>query len=225
MSARSFLPLLVCCLLLSGCSTGQFGSSPKSAIRVTIPYDSHDALEAFGHRRHDGFHVLLTNVSRTPIRVWQEWCSWGYYCLQIEVVEKDGTEHLLRKKPVPFYANFPDYVVLQPGQCSVWDVNLHEASVWTDLSWFPKDKMVNARVRAIFTVPSPTTEGDRLSGADRLGVWTGQAISDYQDFTLYGPISRETTMIGEPDGARAEINPGRGKRGDTPGNSSILPSG
>src|SRR5205823_2382796 len=134
----------------------------------------HDALEAFGHRHHDKFHVLLTNVRRAPIRVWQEWCSWGYYCLQIEVVEKDGTKHLLKKKRVPFYANFPDYVVLQPGQSSVWDVDFHESSVWTDLSWFPKDKMVNAKVRAIFTVRKPETEFERASEADRMDVWTGQ---------------------------------------------------
>ena len=169
----------------------QVSRSSKSEIRITIPYDSHDALEAFGHRHHDKFHVLLTNVRRAPIRVWQEWCSWGYYCLQIEVVEKDGTKHLLKKKRVPFYANFPDYVVLQPGQSSVWDVDLHESSVWTDLSWFPKDKMVNAKVRAIFTVRKPETESERASDADRMDVWTGQVASEYYDFTLYGPASNE----------------------------------
>jgi hypothetical protein len=106
-------------------------------------------------------------------------------------VEKDGTKHLLTKKRVPFYANFPDYVDLLPEQSSVWDVNLRESSVWTDLSWFPKDKMVNAKVRAIFIVRKPETEAERILDADRMGVWTGQIASEYYDFTLYGPWSHE----------------------------------
>jgi len=183
--------LLGCWLSLSGCTPAQSSRSSESEIRVTIPYDSQNRTEPFGHRRHDKFHVLLTNVSRTPLRVWQEWCSWGYYCLQIEVVEKDGTKHLLKKKPADFYADFPDFVDLQPGQSSVWDVDLRKSSVWRDLSWFPKDEIVNAKVRAIFTVRKPETESERALDADQLNVWTGQVASEYYDFTLHGPKSDE----------------------------------
>jgi hypothetical protein len=161
MGTHLFFPLLLCCVSLSGCRTTQVSRSSEPAISVTIPYDSYDSHTPFGYRHHDKFHVLLTNVSQDPIRVWQEWCSWGYYCLQIEVVEKNGTKHLLKKKRVGFYANFPDYVDLQPGQSSVWDVDLHESSVWTDLSWLPKDELVNAKVRAIFTVRKPEDEFER----------------------------------------------------------------
>ena len=109
MNVRVYSVLVVCCVIFVGCSTTKMSSSSNPAIAVTIPFDSYDMHEPFGHRLYNKFHVLLTNVSRNPVRVWQEWCSWGYYCLQIEIVEQDGMKHLLKKKRIPFYQNFPDY--------------------------------------------------------------------------------------------------------------------
>ncbi|MGH7992986.1 MAG: hypothetical protein ACREDQ_05685 [Limisphaerales bacterium] len=158
-----------------------------STISVTIPFDSHDGRAPFGYRHHDNFHVLLTNVSNKPVRLWQEWCYWGYYCLQIEVVGKNGTIHLLKKKPTNFLINFQDYVELQSGESVVWNVKL-DPSVWEDLSWFPKDKERNVKIRAIFTVRNQ--DNPRMfdyNDAKTYGVWTGQESSKLYDFTLYGP--------------------------------------
>lgn len=178
--------LLICCFAFVGCSTTKVSPPSKSAIAVTIPFDSYDWHEPFGYRHHDKFHVLLTNVSSKPVRVWQEWCSWGYYCLQIEIVEEDGTKHLLKRRPINFITNGPDYVELQPGGSVVWNVSL-DPSVWEDLSWFPKGRMLSAKVRAIFTVEESKDEQDnRDLGVNRMGVWTGQAVSEFYDFTLLG---------------------------------------
>jgi hypothetical protein len=169
-------------------------SSSNPAIAVTIPFDSYDMHEPFGHRHYNKFHVLLTNVSRNPVRVWQEWCSWGYYCLQIEIVEQDGMKHLLKKKRIPFYQNFPDYVVSQPGESIVWNVELN-STVWEDLSWLPNDKMVNVKVRAIYTVKqAEDSQVNRDLGVTSSGVWTGQAMSEMYDFTLFGPYGHQTTQ-------------------------------
>jgi hypothetical protein len=163
-----------------------------SAIIATIPWDSKDWHEPFGYRHHDRFHVLLTNVSPKPVRLWQEWCSWGYYSLEVELVEENGTRHLLKKKPTSFYTNFPDDVLLEPGGSSVWDVDLQRSDVWQDLSWFPKDKRVDGKLRVIFSVPEPNTELDRVIGASEVGVWTGQVISECYDFSLFGPNPTES---------------------------------
>lgn len=192
MNVRIYSLLLVCCVIFVGCSTTKINPSSISVIAVTIPFDSYDSHPFQGYRHYNKFHVLLTNVSSNPVRVWQEWCSWGYYCLQIEIVEQDGTKHLLKKKRIPFYENFPDYVVLQPSGSVVWDVELN-STVWDDLSWLPNDKMLNVKVRAIYTVKkAEDSEVNRDLGVSSSGVWTGQAMSEMYDFTLYGPYGHQT---------------------------------
>jgi hypothetical protein len=178
--------LLICCLMFTGCKTTKTISPQTSQIAVTIPFDSYDTLAFKGFRHHDKFHVLITNISSKPVGVWQEWNSWGYYCLQIEIVERNGTRHLLKKKSANFLVNSPDTVDLKPGGSVVWDVNL-DPSEWEDLSWFPKDRSVDARVRAIYTWENSTDEDDIKLGVNRMGAWTGQAASPYYNFTLFGP--------------------------------------
>lgn len=189
MKPSVYLAMVVCFLAVLGCVTKKAHYSTDSTIAVTIPYDSYDSTEPFGYKHHRKFHVLLTNVSSSPVRVWQEWCSWGYYCLQIELMEADGTKHLLKKKRIPFYANFPDYVALQSGESVVWNVDL-SPSIWTGLPVMPTNAMANVKIRAIYTVTKPDdTEVNRDEGVAQMGVWTGQSASDFCDFTLYGPNS------------------------------------
>ena len=107
MKASVYYVLLMYVLIFTGCTTTKVSTSANSAIFVTIPFDSYDAKAPFGFMRYEKFHVLLTNRSNKPVRVWQEWNYWGYYCLQIEIVEQNGTKHLLKKKPINWYNNAP----------------------------------------------------------------------------------------------------------------------
>jgi hypothetical protein len=192
MKMSIYSAVLMCSLIFVGCSTTKVGHSSSSAIAVTIPFDSYDNKVAFGYRQYNKFHVLLTNVSSEPVRVWQEWSRWGYYCLQIEIIEQNGTKHRLIKKRIEIYINAPDFVVLQPGGSVVWNVDL-TSSVWEDLSWLPKDDSLNAKVRAIFTVKNQDDpKRFDYNYAKKYGVWTGQATSDMHDFTLYGARTTQT---------------------------------
>ena len=173
-------------VLLVGCGTTSGHGDSKSAISVTIPYGSHDLLKPFRpYSRHgNDFHVLLTNVSRRPVRVWQEWCSWGYYSLQFEVFGEDGKRHLLRKNRTSFYANFPDYVELLPGGSVVWRIELYP-SEWEDLSWLPTDRVEHVKLRAIYRV---TADED----SKQYGIWTGHSSSGTYDFILSAPSTHDT---------------------------------
>jgi hypothetical protein len=189
MIAYSRLFLAASLLLLPGCSTMTENGGSRQAIEVTIPYGSHDALRPYWPRpftRHmsNNFYVLLTNVSGKPVRVWQEWCSWGYYSLQFEVFDRDGREHLLKKKPTGFLANFEDYVELQPGGSVVWKVDL-EPSVWKGLSWVPTNGVERAKLRAVYTVKNEDDPRKYdYNDAKRYGVWTGRVTSKLYDFAL-----------------------------------------
>jgi hypothetical protein len=180
-------------LLLAGCSTISQSSGSKQSIAVTIPYGSRNALQPYWPRpftrRNNNFYVLLTNVSSKPVRVWQEWCSWGYYSLQLEVFEQDGTEHLLKKKPTNFLANFPDFVELEPGGSVVWKVDI-EPSVWEGLSWLPTNRAERVKLKAIYKVKTAENDEDnRDLGVDRMGIWTGTASSKLYDFVRFNTWS------------------------------------
>jgi len=186
MSILARFVLIPSLLLFVGCSTTDKRANSKPTIAVTIPFGSRDSLLPYrpSSRHSNSFYVLLTNVSGKPVRVWQEWCSWGYYSLQCEVFREDGTKHLLKKKPTNFYMNFPDFVELQPGESVVWNVELYPLG-WEGLSWLPKDRVEHVKLRAIYT-----TSVDQDS--KEYGVWTGQAASEMYDFILSAPTTSET---------------------------------
>ena len=177
--------MTACLLCLVGCGTTHERASLKPAIAVTIPYGSHDSLAPFPPcSRHDNsFYILLTNVSKRPVRVWQEWCSWGYYSLQFEVFGKDGKRHLLKKKLTSFYANFPDYVELLPRGSVVWRVELFPP-LWEDLSWLTTNRAEHVTLRAIYSV---TADED----SKQYGIWAGHTSSGVYDFILFSPRTHD----------------------------------
>src|SRR5947208_270066 len=42
------------------------------------------------NRPSQHFYVVATNVSGQSIRLWREWCSWGYYNLTFQVTGREG---------------------------------------------------------------------------------------------------------------------------------------
>jgi hypothetical protein len=190
------LVLAISSLVLTGCGTAGESGASRQAIAVTIPYGSMDSLQPFfpPYTRHgNNFYVLLTNVSNKPVRVWQEWCSWGYYNLQFEIVEKNGTKHLVTKKPTGWTRNFPDYVELTPNESVVWGVGLWPSD-WNGLSWLPTNELEPVKVSAIYTSMPGDKEDDRITGADRMGVWTGRATSKFYDFFLTSQTAKDEAV-------------------------------
>ena len=165
-------------VLLAGCGTPGTPSPSNPALVVTIPYNQQGKRDAYIDVKPPyPFYVLLTNTGRKPLKLWDQWNSWGFFSLQLEVIGPDGQKHLSKKKQIQFLINAPTGHVLRPGEAEVWDVELATVA-WENLEWIPKQEKLKTQVRAIYSVvPDEETQ----SG----GVWTGRATSRAYDFTIY----------------------------------------
>jgi hypothetical protein len=122
------------------------------------------------------FRVVLTNVTREPVRLWQEWCSWGYFTLSFEATDQSGKTVNVRKKPRGWDRNYPDWTIIPPGDHMVFDVTFDE-SIWQNA---PLPKVRESRVvklKAIFEIPDD-------EDAKKAKVWTGRAVSPEYTYTL-----------------------------------------
>jgi hypothetical protein len=57
------------------------------------------------------FYVLLSNVSKQPQTVWEDWNSWGYQAISFELTTADGKKHVLSKRQQDFTKNYPSTLV------------------------------------------------------------------------------------------------------------------
>jgi hypothetical protein len=124
------------------------------------------------------FHVVVTNVSRDPQRLWTTLNSWGYYNVRFEVIDKNGTLlHTIRKKPVSWSENTPGCYDIQPGEHAVFEVEF-TSDVW-DLTFLAGEKPGEHRVRmrAVYEI-HPSRESEKYK------VWTGAIASDANDYVL-----------------------------------------
>jgi len=71
-----------------------------------------------------GFLVVVNNVSAAPVRVWRDWCSWGYQQLSFEITDDAGHSWTVRRKEHEFFKNYPDYWTLGPGEPLVLSIAL-----------------------------------------------------------------------------------------------------
>src|SRR4051812_27123537 len=76
------------------------------------------------------FYVVVTNVSKEPVRLWKEWCSWGYFTLSFEMTDDKGKVTPITKKVRGWDKNHPDWMLVGPGDSMVFAVNFDE-SLWT----------------------------------------------------------------------------------------------
>src|SRR5262245_18618909 len=73
------------------------------------------------------FHDLVSNRSGSPLRVWEDTFSWGYYALRFEITDAGGHTSVVHKKQVAFARNFPASWKLQPGEQLAIDVHLADS--------------------------------------------------------------------------------------------------
>jgi hypothetical protein len=78
------------------------------------------------------FQVILNNTSLHDLKVWKEWCSWGYFNLSFEFTDEKGKVAVIRKNGMIWYGNKPDGMVIQPGCAYSITVNL---SGKNDIGW------------------------------------------------------------------------------------------
>lgn len=169
---RSYVVIaLIGVALLSARSQAE--DMPDAApIRVAIAVPQHHVHRSLNERKH--FHVIVTNTSDKPVRLWTDRFSWGYDNLSFDLIGDDGGVTHIAKRPRDWTKNFPDWQVLAPGE--VWVIDVDWFSDDGRASWenvpasdaAVKPKLV--KLRAVYEV-KPDAESKEL------GVWTGKVTS------------------------------------------------
>lgn len=121
------------------------------------------------------FAVVLTNVSSRPLRLWKTSCSWGYDALSFEMREASAT-HRLRRTPVSFRKNFPQFVTLAPGE----SLRRWVALASNDWEGFPvpaPGHSLSRTLRAVFEI-KPDAESRQYQ------VWTGRIATPFAHYVL-----------------------------------------
>src|SRR5689334_20132316 len=137
---------------------------------------SGDAIELFGDSH---FHVVVTNSSGAPIKLWKEWCSWGYFSLSFEARDASGRSFVISKKVRGWDKNFPCPIVVGPGRPWVIDVNL-DPSIWQNSPLSSDAGKATLRLKAVFEIRKDES-------SEKEGVWTGRVSSPEAQYTLYWP--------------------------------------
>ena len=157
-------------------------SLPESMepVKVSIAVPVHH-----GHRsvnEGDHFHVLVTNVSGKPIRLWTDRFSWGYDNLSFELIGDDGKVTRIVKKPKEYDKNFPDWLELEAGGSYVLNVDWFSEQgrgVWENVpAAGGKAKPTLVRLRAVYE-SMPDDESRKLD------VWTGKILSPVQTYAIW----------------------------------------
>jgi hypothetical protein len=123
------------------------------------------------------FNVVVTNISDKPVRLWREWCSWGYFALSFVVTDEAGKAAVVKKSPRDWDKNYPDWTELAPGDSMVFEVTFAEGT-WTNSPLPAKNASLKVRMKAAFEV--------REDGqSKKLNVWTGKVESPELSYTIY----------------------------------------
>ncbi len=124
--------------------------------------------------------VVVTNVSDQPVRLWRDWCSWGYYNLTLEFADENaaGGEKtwVLAKKERGWSKNYPDAAEIAPGGSMIFTVPL-TATTWKGSDFLQKYVGKKLKMRVNYAIPAD-------ADTKKLGVWTGRVQSKYQEYTI-----------------------------------------
>ena len=121
---KIFLPLLTVLFLFSGCV------HPSATIVIAEHNQSADALILRAYPCMEKFYqqppwlpkgfcdidffIVISNNGRESIGVGNEWNSWGYSTLEMEVMDSGGVSCSLIRKEGTWYRNFPEFIEIPP---------------------------------------------------------------------------------------------------------------
>ncbi len=94
------------------------------------------------------FTIEVKNVSSKNIKLYEEWCSWGYCNLKI-VFSNWHHEYVITKKEGIWYRNFPAWHELKPGESFKIPVALSN-HIWNGVNSVFKNSNSITSVRALY---------------------------------------------------------------------------
>ena len=173
--------VLTVCLLLAVLNVPSQGAGPKEAalsVRIVPMYFYEKGDRAIALRDpSQHFYVVVSNISQEPVRLWQEWCSWGYCTLSFTVIDADGKTIVVKKAERAYMRNFPDWTLVPPGDHMVFEVSF-EKNIWQNAPLPEKGSFRNVKMQAVFEIPEDEDSKKR-------GVWTGKTSSPELTYTIY----------------------------------------
>jgi hypothetical protein len=128
-------------------------------------------------RSSEHFYVVVTNVSGEPIRLWKEWCSWGYFNLSFQVTDDAGRSVEVRKQNRDWTKNYPDMMIIPTGEHHVREINF-DPTTWENPPMTEAGRSRSVRLRAIYGIQANTETKEH-------GVWTGQVSSPEASYELW----------------------------------------
>jgi hypothetical protein len=177
------LRLGFCCALLALAACPSSAEEKKQdtvavAVRI-VPTGFRETggrmLALFDPAQH--FHVVVTNVGTSSIRLWKESCSWGYANLSFETKLADGKVQKISKMPRAWDKNVPDWTTLLPGDHLVLEVNF-DASVWQNTPLPVAGQQRTLDLKATFEIAEDPQSKQKH-------VWTGKVSSAESKYTIF----------------------------------------
>lgn len=174
--------LIAVCLLLIAFAVRPLSAQEDSAVALAVrivPTSFNEtggrAITLFDPSQH--FSVVLTNVGKNPVRLWREWCSWGYFNLSFEATDQDGARVTVTKNPREWNKNYPDWMIIPPGDHMVIDVTF-DAITWRNAPTPEPGQQRTVSLRAVYE----SADGE---DAKTNKVWTGKVSSPENTYTFY----------------------------------------
>lgn len=156
------LAVLLCFVSLSAQTNDPFD------IQLIVPTSTPDGKREVVLDRYSRIHVLLTNESGSPQRIWKDWNSWGYFNLQLDWMQGNRSYPIRRQAPESWDGDFPDFWLLEAGETLVLEVDMSTGE-W---SGFPDlyGEMIEADLVVTYqNKPDPL--------AKEFDVWVGKLVS------------------------------------------------
>ena len=126
------MKMIVCIVVLGLVAATAVTSAAEPAISVSIAEPSRDVGERYieysGSNSH--FHVVVTNLSNKPQRIWATSFSEGYLALSFEITNKNGKKWLAKRKDRNWMRNAPRWWILEPSEHLVIDVYFWDSTEW-----------------------------------------------------------------------------------------------
>ncbi len=172
----------IACILLSLSLSGDEASTKPSTSPVAVRIVPSYYREEETGRRIDlsrpvqHFDVVVTNTSGEPVRLWREWCSWGYFNLSFVVTDEDGKTASVTKRPRGWDKNIPDWMIVPPGGHMVFEVAFDE-TIWRDAPLPERGRSRTIRMKAIYEVHAD-------DWSEKFDVWSGRISSPEDVYTI-----------------------------------------